>query len=1168
MEPRLEIRLFGEPAFAFGGKPWPFNAPPRALPLLAFLILHAGEAVSRARLAALFWPDDDDEASRSNLRRHLHMIAKALPTIDGVTWFGGVRGTITWNLDAPAWIDVLEFKRFASDPQTHAQAAELYRADLIDTLHEEWLLAEQGRFRATALSLMYDLANAAHARRDYAEAVAYAERILALDEWREDALRTLMAALYDWGDRAAALATYERFAMRLHCEMNVEPMSETVALRNLIVAELPLEPASALATPTPGSGATGRAVHLPFVGRSDALESLRSSWMRAAHKSGTLVFVAGEPGIGKSRLAAELSSVVEAQGGRTLIGLTSSPERSPYQSLVDAIRRGLPYLAKGAIDPLWLSVLASLIPEVLALRPGLAVAEAIEPRAARARLHEAFARAFECIARTRPLLIVIEDLHWASADTIDALAFLARRVGGMPILLLALYRDEHHDATHPLHEARRALQSEHRATTLTLSRLDADDIAALVARTREADAAPPRLAQAIFRVSEGNPLFASQLLQDYVESGTMPSVEGASRELAETIITRVERLDPHVRAVAEVAATIGRDFSAELVSGVGGWSEDTVLDALGALIDRRLVRETGAPGFEYCFTHVLIANAVYDRTDPALRPKRHRRIAQLLTRMGSASGLHGAAGHHYERAADSEAAGHAYLNAARAALAVFARGDAVILAQRAYELLESDADRFDALYLSISAQLRFGKPTGIYEEVDRLGELARRLNRQHQFMTLELRNEHGFIVSDRERQTESIDAMFALADSTGNKEWRARALHARGLLLTAVGRLGESTVPLREALELALELGEPNFIAQVRQRLVQALIRRGDVGPALHELEQQRAHMRDVTPTGQERMYLLSAEAACTELLEDPAYTLRVVNELLELAVRIGDVDAEARAHARMAHALHQQFEYGKMREHYAQAIELFVARQHWHWYAVTLVNQGALEREIGNIEATIRLCTEARAIMLDVQSIDGMCTTALNIGEAEFLRGNIEPALALVQDGLKHAIACGEKRLVVEARILYGTILCVHGDIESGLEQLHTGIAMRRDLTMPRSLSDDLCSMIDALLDAEHLVEVGPLATELAALFETGLTRQRFPARVCWVLSRVARISGDAADAEAWIERGKTILDEQLARFDDPLDAERFAALAFNQALLRSGRSNDPRTRTSRRSS
>ncbi len=172
--------------------------------------------------------------------------------------------------------------------------------------------------------------------------------------------------------------------------------------------------------------------------------------------------------------------------------------------------------------------------------------------------------------------------------------------------------------------------------------------------------------------------------------------------------------------------------------------------------------------------------------------------------------------------------------------------------------------------------------------------------------------------------------------------------------------------------------------------------------------------MRDAPPSSQERLYLLTAEAACAEILEDPANTQRVVSEMLEVAVRLGDVDTEAKAHAQLAHAAHQRFECTVMREHYARAIELFVARQ-----TPALVRRHAGQPRRARtrdrqLDETVRLCTEARPLMHDIQSTDGMCTTALNIGEAEFLRGNLEPALELVQEALKHAIDSGEKRLIV----------------------------------------------------------------------------------------------------------------------------------------------------------
>jgi DNA-binding SARP family transcriptional activator len=1153
VDSKLEIRLFGEPRFAFGGKVWHFSAPPRTLPLLAYLIVHAGEQISRARLATLVWPDDLDDAARSNLRRHLHLIARALPPTQGASWLVASKGSVAWNDRSPAWVDVLEFKRLSEDPQTFAQAAAMYRGDLIETLHDEWILAERERFQSLALTMMYGLTVAARLRRDYVEAVAQAERILALDEWREDALRALMSARYESGDRSAALAAYERFALRLHAEMQVEPMPETAALRDLIVGDRPLTPPADMPLPVEAPERAGRSLHLPFVGRSEVLESLRTAWMRAAHESGSLVFVTGEPGIGKSRLAAELSSIAELQGGRTLVGLTSSPERAPYQPLVDAVRRGLPYLAKAAVDPIWLSVIATLVPEVLGLRSGLVVAETIEPQAARARLHEAFARIFECIARTRPLLIVVEDVHWAQVDTIEALTFLARRVGGMPVLVVALYRSDNLEPTHPLLEARRVLQSERRAATLALARLNAKDIAEFVARTRGISDAPLRLAEAIFRVSEGNPLFASQLLEEYVETGAFPDESSGVHELAEAIATRVERLDRQVRAVADVAATIGREFAAELVCGVGGWSEDVVLDALGALMDRHLVRETGASGFEYCFTHILIEHAIYDRTAAALRPKRHRRIAQLLSRMEARRNLYRAIAYHYERAGERAAAGRAYIEAARDALGVFARADAIGFARQALGFVAGDRDRYEALALSLSAQTQAGDSTHMNEDVVQIERIAERLGATERFAAMEFRQDCARMAGDREGQRAAIDAMLTIADGAGDPRMRARSLEESGTLLMALGRLLDAEEPLRTAFEIATRLPDQQLAARVRWRIVQTLVRRGDARAALDELEMQRTIVTDAPASSQERLYLLNAEAACAALFEDEPMCERVGREMLAVAQQLGDVGTEAKAHALLAHAAHQRFECAAMREHYAAARSLFENRCDWHALSVTLINQGALEREIGNFDEAVRLWSEGRdGRFAEVQTPDRLFVTSINLAEAEFARGNVERALPLVQSALGHAVASAEHRLNAEALVLLGSIECARGDADTGLVHLRAGVAERRGLNTPRTLADDLCAFIDVLLDSERLSEVASLAAELEALFDRAPDRQRYPTRICLVLSRCYAAVRDERAAARWMARGAEILATQLARFADAVDAERFADLSFNRAVVR----------------
>jgi DNA-binding SARP family transcriptional activator len=234
---RLRVGLFGSPEFIFDAAPWPFSAPPGSLLVLALLAIRR-EPVSRALIAATLWPDTPDAEARSNLRRYVHLLRRTLPEI-GCAWIADDGGRLRWN-HAAASIDVAEFLVGIGDPARAGQAAELYRGDLLAGLEHEWLVVERERLRMLYLDALLDLCSAARKQRDFPAAIRYAERLLFHDDLREDALRELIAARYEAGDRAVALATYERFTQQLRDSLDVEPMPETVALRDAIAAGLPL----------------------------------------------------------------------------------------------------------------------------------------------------------------------------------------------------------------------------------------------------------------------------------------------------------------------------------------------------------------------------------------------------------------------------------------------------------------------------------------------------------------------------------------------------------------------------------------------------------------------------------------------------------------------------------------------------------------------------------------------------------------------------------------------------------------------------------------------------------------------------------------------------------------------------------------------------------------
>jgi DNA-binding SARP family transcriptional activator/tetratricopeptide (TPR) repeat protein len=1144
---RLVIRLFGSPRFVFDGESWRFAAPPRTLPLLAYLVLRA-RPVPRSAVAAALWPDELDADARANLRRHLSRLRAALPAVEGTNWILEREGSIAWNDAAPAEVDVAAFMRCAGDPGTRAEALAWCDGDLLESApaDDEWLIVERERLRSVYHDVLLDAAAGANRARDFAQAIVYAERLLHGDEWREDALRHLMAARYESGDRSGALAEYGRFAERLEHELRTAPMLETTALRERIAAGLPLVDLGARPFETEHDAAGGTGA---FVGRRNELDRLRGVWTRAARGFGGALFIAGEAGIGKSRLAAEFTTLVERQGGRALVGATAQPESAPYQALIGAAQRGLAAFPSDRLADVWLRVLAHALPEIRAIRPDLGEGEELDPVRARIRLHEAIARLFETIARARPLVLVLEDLHWAGGDTIDALEMLARHASGAPLLLVATYRPEEAGPAHPLRAAMRRLQAERRATRITPGALSEIEIAELVASTPALAAAPPRLTLAVAELSEGNPLFAWQLLRGYVETSEIPDRDGAVRGVSDAILARVERLSTDVRAVADVAATVGRDFTIELVAHAGGWTESVVARAIDELVVRHLVRESAGTGAS-AFAHALIATTIYAHTAPALRAQRHRRIARALEQTGEGDlGALGSIARHWELAGEREQGGAAYLRAAQAAFAVYAHDEAVRYARRAAELTDDVQTRYAALHLAVSAaQFADAGVDTLREDLERLEAVVAELGDAERFAMLEAWESYYGSLGKRDLQALTIEAMFALAERSGDARERVIALDSRGFMALNRGLISEADPVLREALHLAEAGTDRELLARVRMRVISMLIRKGDVEAALVELDTQR---RELGPdaTLRDRLRLHAAEASCAQMLENAEMCRRVGEAFLDVAQRACDVDAEAKAHALLAYAAHQRGEASAMRAHDDRAIALFEQLGRPHPLCVTLGNRGVFEREIGQIDDALAFWDRAGSIGDAIGHRDSVATRLINRAEAEFVRRHLAQADALARRALEVSIETGEERLVAEALVLLGAVECARGEVAGGIVRMREGIARRVATEGIRSLADDLCYLVEALLAAQARDEAQIAAAELEAI-AFPLSVAKYPARVCLVLGLAARTAGDSATAERHLAEGRRILQARLALLE-PRDAQAHRELPFNRRLL-----------------
>ncbi|MCW5860159.1 MAG: hypothetical protein KIS63_17825, partial [Caldilineales bacterium] len=310
----LQIYFFGALRLVADGAPQVWRAPPKTLPLFAYLLLHRRQPLKRDHLAFTFWPDEGEDAARGNLRRHLHELRRALPASSAGPWLLAEGDVVQWNPAGPYWLDVSEFERFSAAPHTLALAVPLYTGDLLPELYDDWIFFERERLRETLFNCLERLTARCEAQGDFKTAIGYARHILHLDPLREETTRTLMALHYRGGDRHATIQEYRRLAQTLKTELEAPPMPETAALYEIITRGQPLPATSQ--QPEDRERAWAPPHNLPpqmtsFIGREEEIAALSDRLRSQPNRSPCrLITLTGTGGSGKTRLAIETAGAV------------------------------------------------------------------------------------------------------------------------------------------------------------------------------------------------------------------------------------------------------------------------------------------------------------------------------------------------------------------------------------------------------------------------------------------------------------------------------------------------------------------------------------------------------------------------------------------------------------------------------------------------------------------------------------------------------------------------------------------------------------------------------------------------------------------------------------------------------------------------------------------
>jgi DNA-binding SARP family transcriptional activator len=680
--PALRIRLFGALELRLGDAPLPPLESGRAESLLAYLLLHRETPQARQHLAFLLWPDTTEAQARTNLRHVLHNLRRALPALD--QFLDVTPRTLQWRAGAPLWLDVAAFEAALARAEREVagdgldalrEAVELYAGDLLAGCYDEWLLGERERLLRRYLAAVARLAELLEARGEQARAVGYAEQLLRHDPLREETYRLLMRLHDGAGDRARALRVYHACAATLERELGVEPSAAT---REAYEALLPPRPEA--------GGQAERTVGPPLVGRAGERARLATVWRAVERGRAQFVLVSGEPGIGKTRLVEEFRSWCAQHGAPTTGARAYAAEGAlAYGPVVAWLRSPALVGRVERLDRAHLTQLARLLPELLANLPGLAHPEPLPEGEQRQRLFDAIARAF--LASEGPLLLVADDIHWYDRETLQFLHYLLRVAPEARLLVAATARREELTARHPLHDLLAGLRVLESSTEIELGRLTRGETAVLAERLAGRPLGEVGADQ-LYDETEGSPLFVVEALR----AGWQPGQTGRAwlnQKVQAVIEARLAQLSAPARDLVGVAATIGREFTAEVLARASEAGETAFVRSLDELWQRRLVREQGLDAYD--FSHDTIREVAYAALGPMLRRRHHLAVARALARVyahdpGPVSGQLAA---HYDRAGAIEQAVAWYGRAADAAMQLYAGPEATRLLDRALDLLRA-----------------------------------------------------------------------------------------------------------------------------------------------------------------------------------------------------------------------------------------------------------------------------------------------------------------------------------------------------------------------------------------------------------------------------------------------------------------------------------------------
>ncbi len=1159
----LEIHLLGGFQLTFGGEPIPPIASHAGRQLFAYLAVQRGRRLARAELAARFWPDVDEARGRRRLSQALWQIQDTLGEFAEPDDL--LRATPEWVAFDPRgdwWLDTLEFERRvstlrdgadghplsrASDLHELRAAVDLYRGDFLSGYYDDWVVREQERLQTLYVDALGRLVDLTKGHGDYEQSLTYARRLAAQDPLREDAHREIMRLSVLLGRPADALRQYERCRTVLMEELGTEPAADTQRLHAKVQRQrhAPLPPDE----PAPLLGA---AAQLPLIGRERERAAIIDQLEGVLAGRGRAVLVEAEPGVGKTRLVSEAADDAQWRGfTHILAACEDGAARRPYGALITALEPALTPLRveqlMARLEPIWLAEAASVLPALAPRVVGGQPPDGVAAGARAERKREALARLLVALSAVAPLMLTIEDVHWADDETLGVLRALAPRVPRSSLLVVVTYRDQEARDRDVTWDAVRALDRHARPIRLLLEPLTAFATAELVRSSSGLGQSDATFVNRLHRVTGGNPLF---LLETLASLDGVDDVEGLAEvplteSMQRTVIERASALTEPAREGLDRAAVIGSSLDLDVFIEASAIDRVAALDQIHELVRRGFLRESQAG---LAFAHEQLRQAVYLALDEGSRRVLHGEIAEAFARVHPQR--HAELAHHYVRAErPREALPHLQAVAAESE-SIHAYGTAAHHYRQAAGLL-------DEVLLSTDERARLLlQLERVLDVLGARGEQYEVLDRAAPFIADDLRIEFELRRARLAANTDEFEAAARHADAAlglaRTAPDRSAALYVRGMAHLWAGRAPAAVADLTESVAVA---------ADDEEALANALMGLGRAELHVQRYEDAEAHLGAALErlerlgdlSGQaETLGRLAALAGETGRLDEAAVTF---DRALDLCRRIGALPQTGTHLLNLGNLHMRRGALGDALAAYDRAEETFADLGHRRGLASLRLNRGWLRCAfVGDLEAARRDVDAARTFFREVGDSQMEATAEDTMAEAHRLGGDRTRARAALERGLELA---GADERPSAALDLVRTSALVEFDARERAAVRELVDRGREVLDASGLPADPLLDVIDALTTVEDDPD---RAAELARAAASRASGDFRPDLVLLYALLTLEQAGDQAEVSVLAEQADAEHTRRLSSLPEELQP-RARALATSERLREVIARHAPRT-------